>query len=494
MINIPAGGSYSMSEYANYSDLKLINEIEILKEKIESTGETVFMRMLHELQVYQMELELQNRELQEAQQELEKTRDLYEDLYDFAPLAYFTFDFRGSILELNLAAASLLGKDRLNLLGESFVNFIVRHERGDFLTYVRGCVSGEGKASVEFELVLPDGKAVKVQTAKVSSVSFKGNIEGCRMALIEVTEHRIAELKLRLTSRVLENTQEGIMLTDAQQRIIAVNPAFLKATGYESEEIIGYTPSKLKSGRHDEEFYRVMHESFKENDGWQGEIWNMRKNGEIYQEWANIKVIRKPDGEIDCYIGIFSDISNQEAMKQKLKELAYYDELTGLANRSLLYDRLQHALVQSKRGDSLMAVLFLDFDNFKDVDVDLAQSADDQVLKEAAERLSYCVREGDTLSRLGGDEFVAILRNIGDMEVPAQIAARMLKVLERPFLIDDDEVHVTTSVGISISPNDGDEVTVLLKNADTALSHAKGMGKSNYQYYVASMSKQTSRI
>ena len=486
---VPVRERYNMNEYINFSDTRLLKEIEILKGKIEEGGETVFMRMLHELQVYQMELELQNRELREAQLELEEARDRFADIYDFSPLAYFTFDSHGSILELNLAGANLLGKDKLGLVGTPFVNFIARHERSNFLTYVRDCISGKGSASVEFELELTDGKSIKVQTARVVAQLSKGNVEACRMAFIEVTEHRIAELKLRLTSKVLENTQEGIMLTDAHQRIIAVNPAFLKATGYSSEEIIGYTPAKLKSGRHDEAFYREMNASFNEKDGWQGEIWNKRKNGEIYQEWANIKVIRKVNGEVDCYIGIFSDISNQEAMKQRLKELAYYDELTGLANRSLLYDRLQHALAQSKRGGSLMAVLFLDLDHFKDMDDKHGHGAGDHVLKEAAERLAYCVREGDTLSRLGGDEFVAILRNISDVKVPAQIASRMVNALERPFLIDNDELHVTTSVGISVSPNDGDEVTVLLKNADTAMFWAKEQGRSNYQYYEHTMNK-----
>lgn len=488
-MNIPVDLGYTMSEYDNYSDEKLLRDIELLKAKVEAATETVFMRMLHELQVYQIELELQNRELREAQLQLEATRGRYEDLYDFDPLAYFTFDSHGSMLELNLAGAALLGKDRLGLLGTSFVNFIARHERSKFLNYVRVCISGEGKSSIEFELDLPDGKSIKVQTARVDAQNFKGNIEACRMAFIEITEQRIAELKLRLTSKVLENTQEGILLTDVHQRIIAVNPAFLKSTGYDSEEIIGYTPAILKSGNHDEEFFREMNASFKENDGWQGDIWNRRKNGEVYQQWANIKVIRKNDGEVDCYIGIYSDISNQEAMMHRLKELAYYDELTGLANRSLLYDRLQHALVQSRRGSSLMAVLFLDLDHFNGVNDKHDRSVGDHLLKEAAERLTYCLREGDTLSRLEGDEFVAILLNIGNVQVPAQIAARMVNVLEKPFLIDNEELFITTSVGICIAPNDGDEMTVLLKNADTAMCHAKGTGKSNYYFYEATMNK-----
>lgn len=479
-----------MNEYSSFSDSRLLKEMEILRDKIEGTSETVFMRMLHELNLYQVELELQNRELREAQLELEETRGRYVDIYDFAPLAYFTFDAHGSILELNLAGAALLGKDRLSLLGTSFVNFIARHERNEFLSYVRSCLSGEGKANVEFELELQDGKAIKVQTVRVVTKFARGYIDACRIAFQDVTERQMAELKLRLTSKILENTQEGIMLTDAQTRIVAVNPSFLKTTGYESDEIIGYTPSILKSGYHDEEFYDEMNEAFKTQDGWEGEIWNKRKNGEIYKEWVNIRVLRRNDGEVDCYIGIFSDVSNQEEIKQRLKELAYYDELTGLANRNLLYDRLQLELVQSKRVGSLMAVLFLDLDHFKDINDEHGHGAGDYVLKEAAERLSYCVREGDTLSRLGGDEFVAILRNLEDAEVPAIIAARMVKVLEKPFLFDNDELHVTTSVGISVAPNDGDEVSVLLKNADTAMYCAKGLGRSNYQYYAAAMSKQ----
>jgi len=371
-----------------------------------------------------------------------------------------------------------------------FVNCITRHDRANFLSYVRACILGEGKTSVEFELELPDGKALRVQTARVAAQSILGNVDACRMAFIEVTEQRIAELKLRLTSKVLENTQEGIMLTDAQQRIVAVNPAFLKSSGYSSEEIIGYTPSKLKSGHHDDEFYREMHASFNKNDGWQGEIWNRRKNGEVYPEWVNIKVIRKNNGEVDCYIGIFSDISNQEEMKQRLKELAYYDELTGLANRSLFYDRLQLALVHAKRSGSSVAVLFIDLDHFKEINDTHGHAAGDKVLKEAAERLAYCVREGDTLCRLGGDEFVAVLPDILSREVPAQIAARMVKALEKPFFFDSVELYVSTSIGIGISPHDGDEVTVLLKNADTAMYSAKKMGRGNYQHYDAAMHRQ----
>jgi len=452
-------------------------------ENMENPEDTVFARLLRELQVYQLETEVQNRELQEARIELEESRTRYTELYDFAPHAYITFDLHGSIRELNRVAARFLAQDRSSLLGASFVDFLARRERSNFLSYIRACIAGNEKTNAEFDIELPNGKAIMLRAANVAPQILSGSIAACRIAFIDVTEQRIAELKLRLSAKIMESTQEGIILTDAQRHIVAANPVFLKTSGYDSDEIIGFTPSLFKSGLHDENFYREMDESFLVHDGWEGKIWNRRKNGEVYQEWLNIRVIRKSDGEVDCYLGLFSDISNLEEMKKKLKELAYYDELTGLANRSLLYDRLQHALAQSRRCGTGMAVLFMDLDHFKEVNDSHGHEAGDRVIKEAADRLTYCLREGDTLSRLGGDEFVAILQNIENKDIPACIADRMVKVLQKPFLVGDDELHVTTSVGISVFPGDGDEVTVLLKNADAAMYRAKGLGRSNYQFH-----------
>jgi diguanylate cyclase (GGDEF)-like protein/PAS domain S-box-containing protein len=471
-----------MGEYSDFSDTRLLKQKLILAEKIEGLGGTAFMRLLQELQIYQIELELLNRELQQSRELLNSTSGRYVDVYEFSPLAYFTFDPHGSILELNLAAAELLEANKAVLIGASFLDFIARRDRSLFLNCARACILGDCTANIEFELDLKDGKSLRVQAARVATQIMPGKTVACRMALVEVTEQRIADFKLRLTSKVLENTQEGVILTDAQQRIVAVNPAFLKTTGYRSEELIGYTPAKLKSGHHDADFFRKMFASFVTNDGWEGEIWNRRKNGEEYPEWVNIKVVRKINGEVDCYFGIYSDISNQETMKKKLKELAYYDELTGLPNRSLLYDRLQLALLHAKRNTSSLAVLFLDLDHFKEVNDSLGHTAGDFVLKEAAARLAYCVREGDTLGRLGGDEFVAILPDIADKEVPAQIAARMVNALEKSFMFNEHELHVTISIGISLYPDDGQEVSSLLKKADTAMYAAKKLGRNNFQY------------
>jgi diguanylate cyclase (GGDEF)-like protein/PAS domain S-box-containing protein len=316
---------------------------------------------------------------------------------------------------------------------------------------------------------------------------YGGTGKYCRGVLSSVTERKHVERKLHLLSKALEKAQEGIVLTDAENRIVAVNSAFSKATGYSAEEIIGHDPAILKSGLHDKAFYCRMYASLQENDTWQGEIRNRRKNGEIYTEWLNISVIRSDNGEIDYYIGVFSDSSNQDEVRTRLFRLAYYDELTGLPNRTLLYDRLTQYLVDSKRISSMMAILFIDLDGFKVVNDMHGHSAGDQLLRQIAARLITCVREGDTLSRMGGDEFVALLRNIENEQVAAQVAARMLEICAQPFLIEGHELLVTISVGISIHTVDGDNGSDLLRNADTAMYRAKAYGKNNFQFFSQSL-------
>lgn len=469
--------------YAKLGDTELHAELERVVAKSEAPEATVFTRMLRELQAHQIELEIQHRELLKAQQQLEESRSRYVNLYDSAALSYFSFDQYGLVMEGNLAGASLVRMDRSRLIGMPFINFVARQDRKKFLRHVHKYISGDVQATAEFQLELLGGKTIEVQMAGIVSKFAGSKAKYCRAVLTDITERRLAERKLDLSARALENIQEGIMLTDAQTRIVAVNTAFSGATGYRAEEVVGHTPAILKSGLHDEEFYRGMYASLKKNDGWQGDIRNRRKDGEIYLEWLNISVIRNDGGEIDFYIGVFSDISNQEEMKKRLHKLAYYDELTGLPNRALLYDRLSQELVHAKRDNSTMAVLFIDLDGFKAINDLYGHFAGDQFLREVAERLASCVREGDTLSRMGGDEFVALLRNVADGQVAAQIAGRMLETCAKPFVIEGNELFATISVGISIHPRDGDIGSDLLRNADTAMYRAKACGKNNYQFF-----------
>lgn len=217
-----------MNKITNHIDLKPLKHLVKIEHKTAKKGDSVFVRIMKELQFYQMQFEAKNNELVEMRQELERTRVHFSALYDFSPQASFTFDVHGVILELNLAGAILLGKDRSSLLGVSFINFIEHNERNVFLNCIRACISAECKKVVEFGLDLPNGKHVRVQTTRAVAQSLSGDVDVCCMVVVGVSEHSVAEIKQRLTSTILENIQEGVMLADAQQRIVAVNPEFLK--------------------------------------------------------------------------------------------------------------------------------------------------------------------------------------------------------------------------------------------------------------------------
>ncbi|MBI5919111.1 MAG: EAL domain-containing protein [Nitrosomonadales bacterium] len=446
-------------------------------------------RILHELRVHQVELEMQNRELREVQERLEESRDRYADLYDFAPLGYFTFDRNGLILAVNLTGAILLGRDRSRMIGLPFINFLTRRDRPAFLKHLHNCLHENLQTSAEFSLSLPTGKTVEVELTSTPSGHAGEQLEFCRTAMTDISERKSAEQKLRLAAKVLENTQEGVLVTDAQKHILAVNPAFTKVTGYSAEDVIGKSPDILQSGIQDAAFYQQMWKSLKQTGHWQGEIWNRRKSHDIYPEWLNISLIKNAAGEIEHYVGIFSDISSQENMKKHLHEMAYYDSLTGLPNRNLLMERLRHELLQAKRSGSMMAILFLDIDRFKVINDTLGHSMGDLLLKEVASRLGKCIREGDTLARLGGDEFVALLQDVNNEQVAIQAAGRMLEGLSLPLTLQEHELFITTSIGICLYPMDGEDIDTLIRNADAAMYRAKESGRNNYQFYAAAMNE-----
>jgi diguanylate cyclase (GGDEF)-like protein/PAS domain S-box-containing protein len=292
-------------------------------------------------------------------------------------------------------------------------------------------------------------------------------------------------------SRVFESTLEGIMITDTNSVILAVNPAFSKITGYTADEVIGKTPKILRSGRQDAAFYQEMWQTLKESGHWQGEIWNRRKSGEVYPEWLAIAAIRNEAGEINQYAALFNDITEQKKTEQQLVHLAYHDALTGLPNRLLFDDRLNMALAHAQRSGTMLAVMFLDLDRFKNINDGLGHSIGDKLLRAVAERLSRTVRQEDTVARMGGDEFTVLLPDISHVEDAVEVSEKILDVLKQPLQIDAHELFVTSSIGISIYPDDGDQAEALMKNADTALYRAKEAGRDNYQFYTPAMNAQT---
>lgn len=310
-------------------------------------------------------------------------------------------------------------------------------------------------------------------------------LEARDLALKTSTEH------LLLAQKVIEASLDGIIITDCRGVIQAVNPSFTTLTGYSSEEVIGKTPAVLSSGRHDKEFYKAMWDSMLLQGYWQGEVWNKRKNGEIYAEWLTITGIRNSKGTVRQFAAIFSDITDRKLKEEQIHSMAYYDELTGLANRRLLLDRLKQALANAHFHKHKMGLLFLDLDLFKRINDSLGHQAGDEVLQQIARRLEASIREGDSVARLGGDEFLVLVPEVESLHLLEVLAGRLINVLTKPLNVQQNHLVVSTSIGISVYPDDGKTPETLLKHADTAMYRAKEAGRNSYCFYNAQMGERS---
>lgn len=304
-------------------------------------------------------------------------------------------------------------------------------------------------------------------------------LEDLRQAL-EQRDQALAESRryLQLAERVIDSSLEGIIITDPNLVIQFVNPAFTQLTGYQPEEAIGRTPALLSSGRHDRAFYQQLWRVLRKTGCWRGEVWNRRKTGELFLELLTITTIRNDDGEVSHYAGLFTDITQHRQNEEKIRQLAYYDPLTGLPNRRLLDDRLAHAIRQAHRKQQVLAILFIDLDHFKEVNDTYGHAAGDQILTEATRRFQACLREDDTLARLGGDEFIALLSELEDHAHASRIASRLIEANSRPYQVGDARIQLGTSIGISLYPFDGQTGPVLIEAADQAMYQAKRAGRN----------------
>jgi diguanylate cyclase (GGDEF)-like protein/PAS domain S-box-containing protein len=298
---------------------------------------------------------------------------------------------------------------------------------------------------------------------------------------------------VKIAKKVFESTSEGVMVTDSRGRIISVNPAFEIVTGYSADEVIGNNPSILQSGVHDEAFYQSMWKQIYDTGFWKGEIWNKRKNDELYPEWLTISIIKDDNGNVTNFVGVFSDISDQKYAEKQLRYLAHYDSLTGVANRYSLNKRLEGLLQTAEKYHQQLAILFLDLDRFKQVNDALGHNYGDLLLKQVSSRLKGLLKNKDMIARLGGDEFVIVLPNLKHPKEAIHIAELIIEALSKSFLLDSYEVYVTASIGISLYPIDGVDAETLLKNADKAMYDAKSSGKNQYELYHQEMHQNESR-
>ena len=302
----------------------------------------------------------------------------------------------------------------------------------------------------------------------------------------DVTERRIREADLRIAATAFE-ANESMFITDAHAVILRVNCAFTHLCGYEAAEAVGHTPRLLRSGRHDAAFYATLRADLKRDGAWQGEIWNRRKDGQVFPAWLSITAVCNEEGAVTHYVCTHADITLRKAAEEEIMHLAFYDPLTRLPNRRLLHDRLRQAVVLAKRNNSRLALLFIDLDKFKPVNDAFGHRAGDDLLQAVAKRLQACVRESDTVARLGGDEFVVLLATIETTQDVVGVAEKVHAVLMQPFILPEGQtVSISSSSGIAIYPEHGRDEAELLSHADEAMYQAKTDGRDRFGLFAPS--------
>lgn len=306
----------------------------------------------------------------------------------------------------------------------------------------------------------------------------------------DITERKLSDDRLLQASAVFESTREGVMMTDANQRIIRINRAFTDITSYTEDDVIGHLPTMMRSGRHDPGFYVEMWDCITTTGHWQGEIWNRRKNGEVYPELLSISAVVNSSGEVTNYVGVFADISKLKATELQLDFLAHHDPLTRLPNRLLLISRMEHAMKVALRDGKMLALLMLDLDRFKEVNDSFGHLAGDELLQQVANQLNSRLRSVDTLCRLGGDEFTVLLEDVTQSGDAARVANDIIIALSEPWLLSNGkEVRIGVSIGISLFPEHGSTPVELLQQADTALYQAKAEGRGRFKYFSEDLTR-----
>lgn len=440
-----------------------------------------------EIAVHRAEVE---RELAEARRALKASERSLAEAQRIAHVGSWTWEIPADRFRWSREMYAIFGLSQTDIPKPSFSDFLARVHPDDRKRVRRTlfqALRGHGPLEMEYRIVRPDGEERILHSRGELTRDQHG--KPLRMAGTgqDVTERRQAETKRRQALAAFENTAELIVVTDAGRHIVMVNRAFSEVTGYSEEEACGRDPAFLSSGRQDEEFYRDLWGKVASEGRWQGELWNRRKNGELYPEWATVSTVSDENGRISNYVMVSADISLIKQSQEELDHVAHHDPLTDLPNRLLFNSRLAHTLRRAQRQRKRAALLFLDLDRFKNVNDTLGHPVGDNLLLAVARRLSETVRAEDTVARLGGDEFVIILEELESADNAAEVAEKILKRLRDPIPLNAHEAVITGSIGISVFPEDGQDTNTLLRNADTAMYRAKDEGRNNYQFYSPEM-------
>lgn len=412
----------------------------------------------------------------------------YELLLRTASDGIHILDVDGNVVEASDSFCRMLGYTREEALAKNVVEWDVHFSPDELRARIPALMGNLNT----FETVhrRSDGKLIDVEITTVGVHIDGRTLLYCSSR--DITDRKHANEQLQLVARVFDRAAEGVIITDANRKILTVNNSFTTVTGYARDEVIGKTPAILQSGKQSADFYKSMWNNLAANGWWQGEIWNRRKNGELYLEWLSINVVLDEHGEVINYIGMFSDITVIKESRQRMEFLATHDELTTLPNRTLFNDHLRLALARSARTGTHLALLFVDLDNFKIINDTLGHQEGDILLTEVASRLKTCVRESDSVARLGGDEFVVLLE-IEQRNEAAVMAKRIQEAFNKSFRLQDQTCFITTSIGISLFPEDAADAHVLMRHADTAMYRAKEQGKNTFVFFTVDMAEHIRR-
>jgi diguanylate cyclase (GGDEF)-like protein/PAS domain S-box-containing protein len=396
------------------------------------------------------------------------------------------------VLDINQTALVFHEAGGKEVILEELSRIFVPESMADFLSVVVMLMRGETSFQLETELQTLTGRRQYISAYFSVSPGYEQSLGKVLVSLVDITERRQSENRLRLAASVFASSQEGILISDADNCIIDVNPAFTRLTGYTRNEALGQNPHFLSAGRQSDEFYADMWRTINTRGEWQGEIWNRRKSGEVYAEMLSIVAVKDERQRLLHYVGAFTDISVLKEHEAELDHIAHYDMLTAVPNRRLLSDRLNQAIARARRVGKRLAVCYLDLDGFKPINDQFGHEGGDLMLVEIARRLESVLRTDDTVARLGGDEFVLLWNSISDEADCVQALDRVLAQISEPMILEGEPVTVSASIGVTLYPDDDVDADSLLRHADHAMYSAKQLGKNRYQMFDARLERQVS--
>lgn len=436
-------------------------------------------RIGQKLEFLNQELHKASQKLQQTEYELSDTKKMLGLLVNHSSDAVLIVDRQGRFLSANSNLNALLKRP-------APISHLAQLLPAERYSELLAMLAADDKTPLDFHEVIIAGDCRIFITAL--PIHYQDQ-PALLIMLRNLGTYQQASNQRRLDQHVLKNLSEGVIITNAENRVIAVNPAFTRITGYSETDVIGKTPRILRSGKQKHGFYRHMWSSLLEDGEWQGELWNRRKNGELFPEWLFLSLIRDENNKILFHIGIFNDISVHEEARRHIEHLAHYDPLTDTPNRTLLRYRINEAVQAAERSRQQIGLLFIDIDRLKNINESLGYPVGDEVIKAVCQRLQSFSRPGDTVGRHSDDEFLMLLNGIAHRNEITQIADSVINAINEPYLIDGREIYISCSIGIALYPEDGLTEATLVKNAGISLYKAKNEGRNHYLFYSPGMNK-----